>query len=270
MRRNRAEPTRSLLGEIMLRPEQGPTCPLVPVRSFKADARSKIVAKNTDLLARNQTIPRPLVPISGRETDRIMENIFMENYYRVISNMHCKIGEIVLRMLFRFLAWKTGAAICLKADEFVQKLSRESSIDITDAYEQMMKPENPIQECTKLVLREENTSWRPALNVCSRAMSILSDMAGIGILNAVLAGVGKLFSANRSVIFGYSADNTLDKMLADDTPNSGAVEGLDVIINIIPKPIEKPTPDAAQTANPLANPSVSRRRARQEPDDDPG
>jgi hypothetical protein len=186
-----------------------------------ADLRTVITDRNAALRAKNPHLAGTLRAITGSETDRALEDIFIANYYRVASSMFCNQARGFIQILCYGLGIFSGSSVFLTIENFVRDLWAEIDDAVIEFYEASIKPENIVFNCSEFVMRTSTPKSEVISKIFGGAAAVCAERVKDNvILTGLLEIVQRYFRGTFSVFFSIYNVPTLNKLLDDDIPES--------------------------------------------------
>ena len=193
---------------------------LTPFTHSTSEARELIIRRNSELIDRNLHISEQFRTIHGHESDRQVEEIFVENYYLAVSYLHCNVIVTTMRLICYMIGWQTGAKCTITIDDFIQRFNEEASKDITETYRSYIRPDDFSYDCSKIVLHRTSQTKIGLYKIGAAASRVLARYFAHPAMTAAFDFIGTFFQSSTAVWFALITEPSLDNILATEPPSS--------------------------------------------------
>jgi hypothetical protein len=194
---------------------------VAPFTVSTADLRAALIDRNSALRAKNPHLDASLRAITGSETDRALEDIFVANYFHVASSMFCNQALAIIQVACYALGIFSGSGVFLTIEAFVRDLWVRISDAVIEFYETMIRPENVVFNCSEFVMRTSTPKSQLVNRIFGGMAAVCADRVKD---NAILAGVFELVQTycrgSFNVFFSVYNVPTLNHLLEAEIPES--------------------------------------------------
>lgn len=193
-----------------------------PFTLSTSEIRNIILARNDELLTNNHTLGLSLRKLNGNENNRDLENVFINNYYKVTSYLHCQTFVVVARLVVLGLGKWSKSHYCVYVETFLSKVEAEALKDIVALYEDRIKPKENSFDHSKLVLKKNDAGKGQLIQIGSKLVSIVGTMISSQTLKFIFEKIASLCNTTVSWLFVGLSSN-LDELLLNSMPTPDVV-----------------------------------------------